>query len=105
MGAVASEAAIARPTPAIAALERAEGALDLAADRRERGAAYVEPTALLFASWKAWAEAGGEYVGSTKRFSDNLTNRGFERGRDSGDRSFRGLRLLRTASPADPMQF
>jgi P4 family phage/plasmid primase-like protien len=75
------------------------------ADCCEPGAAYVEPTAALFASWKAWAEAGGEYVGSTKRFSDNLTNRGFERGRDSGERCFRGLRLLRTASSADPMQF
>jgi hypothetical protein len=36
MGAVASEAAIAHPTPAIAALERAEAAFDLGADRRKR---------------------------------------------------------------------
>jgi P4 family phage/plasmid primase-like protien len=75
------------------------------ADCCERGPAYLEPTAALFASWKAWAEAGGEYVGSTKRFSDNLTNRGFERDRDGGARCFRGLRLLRPAAPSDPMQF
>ena len=28
----------------------------------------------LFASWKTWAEASGEFVGSIKRFSDALTN-------------------------------
>jgi len=71
----------------------------------ERGPAYLEPTAALFASWKAWAEASGEYVGSTKRFSDNLINRGFERDRDGGARCFHGLRLLRLAAPSDPMQF
>ena len=71
----------------------------------ERRAEHVEPTAALFASWKAWAEAGGEYVGSIKRFSDGLTNRGFERERDGGVRCFRGLRVSRSAVPADPMQF
>jgi putative DNA primase/helicase len=75
------------------------------ADCCERGPAYLEPTAALFASWKGWAEAGGEYVGSTKRFSDNLTIRGFERDRDGGARCFRGVRLLRPAAPSDPMQF
>jgi hypothetical protein len=34
MGAVAQQAAIADAAPAIAAFQRAEGALDLAADRR-----------------------------------------------------------------------
>lgn len=37
MGAVAGEAAVADAPPAIAALQRAEGALDLAPDRGERG--------------------------------------------------------------------
>jgi len=42
MGAIAREAAVADPAPAIAALERAEAALDLGADRRQR----QEPTGL-----------------------------------------------------------
>ena len=31
----------------------------------------------LFASWKAWAELAGEFVGSSKRFTQNLEARGF----------------------------
>jgi P4 family phage/plasmid primase-like protien len=74
-------------------------------ERCERVASYVETTATLFASWKAWAEANGEYVGSVRRFSDNLLNRNFERDRDRSARAFRGLRLRALLLPSDPMQF
>jgi len=71
----------------------------------ERGARHIEPTAALFASWKAWAEASGEHVGSSKRFSDGLANRGFVREREGGSRCFLGLRLRRPTTPPDGMQF
>ena len=54
-----------------------------------------EPSGNLFAAWKDWAEAAGEYVGSQKRLSGLLRERGFtpERLGGSGIRGFRGLRL------------
>ena len=55
---------------------------------------YSERSGALFANFKAWAEAAGEYVGSHKRFSQNLEDRGFIRDRDeAGQRIFRGLAL------------
>lgn len=71
----------------------------------ERGVNHVEATAVLFASWKAWAEAGGEYVGSVRRFSDNLLNRGFELHRKGSARQLRGLRLCESTAPAGAIQF
>ena len=48
----------------------------------------------LFASWKRWAEAAGEYAGPQKRFSQALEDRGFIRDRGNhGERMFRGLAL------------
>lgn len=43
-----------------------------------------ENTADLFASWRRWAEAAGEFVGSQKRFSQSLQARGFTPKRQSG---------------------
>jgi putative DNA primase/helicase len=55
----------------------------------------TERSAMLFASWKDWAEAAGEFVGSQKRFAQALEDRGFERFRDSRTRQamFRGIAL------------
>lgn len=55
-------------------------------------------TATLFADWKSWAEAAGEYVGSTKRFAGVLHERGFARWRQSGTgkMGFRGITLARS---------
>ena len=49
----------------------------------------------LFASWSGWATKCGEYVGSQKRFSQNLEARGFSphRHRQLG-RGFQGIRLV-----------
>ena len=71
----------------------------------ERVPSAVETSAALFVSWKTWAEANHEFVGSVRRFSDNLLNRNFERDRDRRARAFRGLRLRAPTVPADPMQF
>ncbi len=38
---------------------------------------YIERSAILFANWKDWALAMGEFVGSQKRFTQALEDRGF----------------------------
>jgi putative DNA primase/helicase len=50
----------------------------------------------LFASWREWCTASGEYAGSMRRFSENLAARGFIRDRHPTTRrkAFRGIRLL-----------
>jgi putative DNA primase/helicase len=54
-----------------------------------------EPTGILFASWKRWAERAGEFVGSQKRFSGLLEERGLKRHRQpgTGTRGYYGLRV------------
>lgn len=47
----------------------------------------------LFQDWKRWAENAGEYVGSQKRFSQNLEARGFATNRTRTERAFVGLSL------------
>jgi putative DNA primase/helicase len=53
-----------------------------------------EKTAALFASWTAWAEKAGEYVGSRKRFAERLEARGIMPVRRRDGRGFIGLRLV-----------
>jgi P4 family phage/plasmid primase-like protien len=97
------------PTTVIAATDEYFEAEDVLgrwlAEACERSANQIELTGALFACWKAWAEAGGEYVGSMKRFSEGLTNRGFDQHREGSGRYHRGLRLRQPITPADPMQF
>lgn len=52
----------------------------------------------LFSSWKAWAEAAGEFVGSAKRFGQNLETRGFASQRKRDGRGYIGIELRSTAS-------
>jgi putative DNA primase/helicase len=69
-----------------------------------RGVNHVELSARLFASWKSWAEAAGEYVGSQRRLTDLLLARGFEKVRHAhgGTRALQGLKLRdETRSPTD----
>lgn len=54
-----------------------------------------ESTAELFASWKKWADLGGESMGSKKRFSQMMVDRGYAPKRQSKKRGFTGIRLLR----------
>lgn len=51
-------------------------------------------SASLFASWRMWAEGRGEFVGSMRRFSTSLTDRGFVSERNAA-RTLRGLRGIR----------
>jgi P4 family phage/plasmid primase-like protien len=59
----------------------------------DKQANLISPSGVLFAAWKHWAESNGEFAGSIKRFSENLSNRGFESYRQSKARGFRGLAL------------
>ncbi|UJB19254.1 MULTISPECIES: phage/plasmid primase, P4 family [Lysobacter] len=52
------------------------------------------PVADLFADWREWADASGEFVGSVKRFSDLLVTRQFQKHKGGkGARYFLGLSL------------
>jgi putative DNA primase/helicase len=56
-------------------------------------ASYQDRSTALYASWKSWGEARGEFVGSQKRFTQALEDRGFVRFSDRTTRQamFRGL--------------
>jgi putative DNA primase/helicase len=56
---------------------------------------YFATVAGLFASWKSWSDAAGEYTGTRRRFSQALEDRGFQRHREGAgrDRGFRGIAL------------
>jgi putative DNA primase/helicase len=53
----------------------------------------------LFASWKVWAERSGEFVGSSKRFTQNLETRGFHMMRKNSGRGFQGIEINRSDEP------
>ena len=56
-----------------------------------------EITADLFASWKAWAERAGEFIGTQKRFSQIMQDRNFQSKRQGGTgrAGFTGLSINR----------
>lgn len=82
-------------TSATAAYLEAEDAISAWIDDKcERTGA--DTIAALFASWKAWAEANGEFVGSSKRFSQSLEERGFERMRSKTSRMYAGLHVVQS---------
>ena len=74
-------------------------------ERCELGVNNTEASAALYSDWKSWAEASGEFVGSIKRFSESLTNRGFEQWRSMSARSFRGLKLRNDIGGNGEMEF
>ena len=45
----------------------------------------------LFAGWKVWAEANGQFVGTKQRFGDRLVDKGYQRMKLSGARRHTGL--------------
>jgi putative DNA primase/helicase len=64
-----------------------------------------ESSADLWASWKAWAERTGEYVGRQRQFSDKLAEHGFAPERDgtrANRRGYRGARLNRPDYTEEP---
>jgi putative DNA primase/helicase len=63
-----------------------------------------ESSADLWASWKRWAENAGETVGTQKRFSQTLAQRGFVPAREggTGGKGYCGVRLNRPDYTEDP---
>ncbi|CAM5220324.1 hypothetical protein CDEF62S_00623 [Castellaniella defragrans] len=58
-------------------------------------------TAELFSDWKRWADEAGEFVGSQRRFSDQLITRGVNKWRNpSGIRGFQGIGLKFPPAPS-----
>ncbi len=57
----------------------------------------------LFASWSAWAQSHGEFVGSQRYLSEKLLTRGVKDGRTKSRRGFVGLRLLPVTQMTDPL--
>lgn len=86
-------------TSATAAYLEAEDAVAawLKEQCEEEGEA-VERSSVLFASWKDWAERAGEPVGSQKKLSQSLEDRGFKKSHDRRGSCFAGLRVLAAGS-------
>jgi putative DNA primase/helicase len=63
-----------------------------------------ESSAELWGSWKRWAENSGEFVGTHKRFSQSLEERGFvaQRQGGTGRAGYYGARLNRRDYTEDP---
>lgn len=88
---------LSRPAAVRAATEaymEAEDALSAWIDQKcERDPHGWEASSALYASWKTWAEAHGEYSGTARRFYQALETRGIEPRRTSHARGFGGIRL------------
>jgi putative DNA primase/helicase len=70
-------------------------------ERCECKDSYQDTSAGLFASWKAWAEINGEFVGSQKLFSEKLQSWGIEPITigDKKARGYRGIRVIEAVPP------
>jgi len=68
----------------------------------ERDGSAWTSSADVFASWSVWAQARGEFSGSTKRLSEELTRRGFASVRTRTARGFSALRLLPVTHMTSP---
>lgn len=47
----------------------------------------------LFASWKTWTERSGEYTGTMRKFSEDVSKRGFARWKSGSRKGFKGIAL------------
>ena len=63
------------------------------------GPQHAATTAGLFASWRAWAEAAGEYVGSQRRLTGELAGRGFRYVENMGQGHMTGFTGLMVGAP------
>jgi phage/plasmid-associated DNA primase len=80
-------------TAATAEYLTSEDALGAWIDERCKVASDVSSLSSdLFASWRSWAEATGEFAGSGKKFSQSLESRGFAKRKSNRGAMFYGLR-------------
>jgi putative DNA primase/helicase len=68
-------------------------------DKCERSHQSRTSSSDLFVSWKNWADAAGEPVGTQKRFSQKLEERGFEKERNRRGTDFVGIYLRTDYGP------
>lgn len=71
-------------------------------DACERDLQAWSSSTALFRSWKLWAEAAGEWVGTQRRFVQGLCDRGFDRARTNAAQGIRGIKLKVSAPEAAP---
>jgi putative DNA primase/helicase len=88
----ATPEAVARATDAYLDAEDALGSW--LAECCEQVGGHYETTRNLYESWKTWAEAGGEFVGTERSFAQALQGRGFASKRSKRTRGFTGLRII-----------
>ena len=71
------------------------------------GPNHTDTSADLFAGWKVWAEANGEFAGSQRRFTDLMLARGFDKWRDpeTDRRGLRGVALRHRPPGTTDMEF
>jgi phage/plasmid-associated DNA primase len=74
-------------------------------ERCELGPSFMETSTALFADWKGWADANGEFVGSIRRFAETLVGKGFERWNTNKSKGFRGLSLRPNSTNTTSMEF
>jgi len=106
-GGLASPAAVQTATAAY--LEAEDALAAWIEDAGERDVNAWEASSALFRSWKQWAERAGEYVGSLKKFSQRLEERGesigLKKAREPGGRQgFYGLRVTKSESAEAPTE-
>jgi putative DNA primase/helicase len=96
---LAPPAAVAAATEEYFAAEDVVGAW-IAEKIRPSYPSASETSGALYASWKKYAEAAGETVGSNKALTQNLKGRGYQYDDKltHGARGFRGIRLVRPAA-------
>ncbi len=65
------------------------------ADRCDLKAGWWTEVAALYSDWRKWADRAGEFIGSQKRFSQSLEDRGLQKRRSGhvNARGFSGIRL------------
>ena len=63
------------------------------ADCCEKITGFVTPSNILFSSWKAWAEKGGQHVGNNSQFREEMQRLGIVWKRGKTGNYYRGLRV------------
>jgi phage/plasmid-associated DNA primase len=83
-------------------LEAEDAVANWIEDQCERDPNARERSNVLFAAFKAWAEANNEFVGTSKRLAQSLERHGVIAERTNKYRGFRGLRLVGDATRYQP---
>lgn len=67
----------------------------------QTGPSFREPDGPLFASWKRYATAASEDIGTSKSFKDSMRKAGFEHKKSGSFRGFAGVRVNPQSAPTE----